>query len=164
MGSKTTLKVMGLAISFGLIFGVVDSCIDYFFFDQKVRFMIFQAPITFMDSLVLNVAPHDMIVRASFMLACVVGGLLTSKLIKESIKGEKKLAESEHRFRCFYEGAFEGLAITVNGKIVDVNDQLLKIYGYERNELIGKEVYILVHPEDKKLVKGNIKRSYKNPY
>jgi PAS domain S-box-containing protein len=117
-----------------------------------------------MDSLVLNVAPHDMIVRASFMLACVVGGLLTSKLIKESIKGEKKLAESEHRFRCFYEGAFEGLAITVNGKIVDVNDQLLKIYGYERNELIGKEVYILVHPEDKKLVKGNIKRSYKNPY
>lgn len=164
MGNRTTIKVMGLAISFGLIFGVIDSCMDYFFFDERVRFMLFQAPLSFMDSLIFNVAPHDIVVRASFMAACIIGGLFTSKLINETTKGEKDLAESEHRFRCFYEGAFEGLTITSRGKILDVNDQLLRIYGYERSELIGKDIDMLVDPEDAEMVNTHIKNSYENPY
>ena len=155
---------MGLAVLFGIVFGVIDTCLDYFFFDQRVRFMIFQAPITFMDSLILNVSPHDMIVRASFMLACLIGGALTSVLISETAKGKKELAASEHRFRRFYEGAFEGLAITSKGKILDVNDQLLRMYGYKRDELIGKDIDMLVHSDDIELVKTNIDNSYEDPY
>src|SRR5688572_3638901 len=54
--------------------------------------------------------------------------------------------ESEERFRALAEAAWEGIAFSRDGAIIDLNSQLAEIFGYERNELIGKKVLELVAP------------------
>ena len=51
-----------------------------------------------------------------------------------------ELQESEIRFRSLTEAAFEGIFISENGKILDASDQGLKMFGYERAEMIGREI------------------------
>jgi len=54
--------------------------------------------------------------------------------------------ESEERFRALAEAAWEGIAFSRNGVIIDVNPQLADIFGYPRQELIGKPILDLVAP------------------
>ncbi len=65
---------------------------------------------------------------------------------------EDALQLSEQRFRALTAAAFEGIAITERGLVVDVNDQMAKLLGYERNELLGKEVVQMVAPESRDAV------------
>ena len=46
----------------------------------------------------------------------------------------------ELHFRALAEGTREGVAVSVNGILQEVNDQLSRILGYERNELIGQPI------------------------
>lgn len=52
--------------------------------------------------------------------------------------------ESEERFRALAEAAWEGIAFSRQGVIIDANPQLAHILGYQRGELIGKPVLDLV--------------------
>jgi PAS domain S-box-containing protein len=69
---------------------------------------------------------------------------------------EAKLAASESRFRLLAASTFEGIGITEQGRIVDCNEQLLKMLGYTRAELIGTLVSDLVPAEDQDTVVANI--------
>jgi PAS domain S-box-containing protein len=75
----------------------------------------------------------------------------------------KALHESEQRFRTLSEAAFEGISLTENGIIVDLNDQQAKIHGYNRNELIGKSVIDLVAPESRQRLVEAIRNREKGP-
>ncbi len=84
--------------------------------------------------------------------------------ISERKQAEKSLQESERRLDAFYNASFEGIAITVKGKIIDCNRQFADIIGYGVDELIGKEVIELVPEEDQDLVFENIRSGYDKPY
>ncbi len=84
--------------------------------------------------------------------------------IKDRKRAEQELKESEDRLKSFYGVAFEGIAITDHGKILDVNNRICEIYGFSREELIGSEVMNLVAEEDRELVLTNIKSGYNKPY
>jgi PAS domain S-box-containing protein len=60
--------------------------------------------------------------------------------------------ERQRRFRIMAEAAFEGIALTDRGRIVDVNDQLARMVGRERQELAGRQVADFVAPEHRDLV------------
>jgi PAS domain S-box-containing protein len=60
---------------------------------------------------------------------------------------DNALYESEQRFKTLAEATFEGIAISENGIIVDLNDQHAYMHGYEREDLIGKHVREIVAPE-----------------
>jgi len=77
---------------------------------------------------------------------------------------EKELKENEERFRSLSEAAFEGIAITEKGVMVDVNDAVSRMYGYSLEELKGKQVMDLVAPEDCELVLENIRSGYEGVY
>jgi len=66
---------------------------------------------------------------------------------EEKRKTEQEIRNSEYRFRTLAEASFEGIALTENGVIIDLNDQLAKMYGYERKELIGKPFIDIIVPE-----------------
>ena len=56
---------------------------------------------------------------------------------------------SEERFRSYFELGLIGMAITSPSKgIVEVNDEICKILGYERDELLKKTWAELTHPDD----------------
>jgi PAS domain S-box-containing protein len=72
--------------------------------------------------------------------------------ISERKKAEQALRESEERFRNLTAAAFEGIVITENGRILDINDQALKLFGYERPEMVGRNVTEFVAPESREIV------------
>jgi PAS domain S-box-containing protein len=55
-------------------------------------------------------------------------------------KQKRELQESEARFRGLSEATFEGILIHDKGCIIDGNDTLEKIFGYQRAEAIGKNI------------------------
>jgi len=60
--------------------------------------------------------------------------------ITDKFKLEKKLKESEKKFRILYESTpFSIALINSNGIIVDCNPTLTNMIGYEKSELIGKK-------------------------
>jgi PAS domain S-box-containing protein len=76
--------------------------------------------------------------------------------ITERRQTEEALRDSEARFRTLADATFEGIAITEHGRIVDANEQLLRIIGGTRPELIGQEVASLIAPEDRDRVMASI--------
>jgi PAS domain S-box-containing protein len=72
--------------------------------------------------------------------------------ISERKKAEQAFRESEERFHNLTAAAFEGIVITDNSRIVDINDQGLKLFGCERQEMIGRDAIDFVDPEWRSIV------------
>ena len=69
--------------------------------------------------------------------------------ISEREFAEKALQKSEERFRSYFNLGLIGIAITSPKKgWIEVNDQMCKILGYDRNELMKLTWAELTHPED----------------
>ena len=67
-------------------------------------------------------------------------------------RAEAATRESEERFRQTFELAASGMAhVTLDGHFLRVNRSLCQIFGYARDELIGRSVKELSHPEDRDL-------------
>ena len=69
--------------------------------------------------------------------------------VTERKEAEEKLIESEKRFRSYFELGLIGMAITspIKGCLA-VNDELCKILGYERDELLSRNWAEMTHPDD----------------
>ena len=65
---------------------------------------------------------------------------------------EAALRESEEKYSTLVEDALIGVYINKEGKIDFANDKFAAIYGYSKDELIGMDSAMLVHPEDRSLV------------
>ncbi len=65
-------------------------------------------------------------------------------------EGEKAIKESESRFKAIFEGAGIGIAVTdPYGKLIESNEALEDFLGYPKQELLGKAIIELVHPDDR---------------
>ncbi len=82
-----------------------------------------------------------------FLGISIVMTLIPAIVLHERNLRMKDLQESEERFRNLTEASFEAVCITDNGRVLDVNDQGLKMLGYERHEVIGREIFECISPE-----------------
>jgi PAS domain S-box-containing protein len=71
-----------------------------------------------------------------------------TKSFREHKPAEKTLFASEDRLKTLTNAAFEGIAITEKGVMLEINNQLAEMVGYTREELLGKPVASLVAPAD----------------
>jgi PAS domain S-box-containing protein len=55
-------------------------------------------------------------------------------------QGEELLQKSEEQFRLLSEASFDPIIIHDKGVLINVNDQFCEMSGYERDELIGKNI------------------------
>jgi diguanylate cyclase (GGDEF)-like protein/PAS domain S-box-containing protein len=74
------------------------------------------------------------------------------------------LQESEERFRRLSEAAFEGIAVHQNGRIIEANQTMSAMSGYEPDELIGMSALDLVAPECREVAQRNITEGNEKPY
>lgn len=88
----------------------------------------------------------------SVLLAMLVIYRLAPAVGSRVARWEQALRESEERFRLLSDAAFEGVAITEQEVLADCNDDLARMLGYAREELIGKPLTQLVAPEHVTLV------------
>jgi PAS domain S-box-containing protein len=75
-----------------------------------------------------------------------------------------ELEREKERFRELSDAAFEGLAIHDGGIIVDCNQALAKMFGYEVSELVGKSSIPLGAPQTRALVREKIESDNREPY
>ncbi len=69
--------------------------------------------------------------------------------ITERKDAEEKLRESEEKFRRYFDLGLIGMATTLPSKqILEVNDEICRILGYERSELLRMTWTELTHPDD----------------
>ncbi|HEY0545533.1 MAG TPA: PAS domain S-box protein [Pyrinomonadaceae bacterium] len=69
--------------------------------------------------------------------------------VTERKRAEEELRQSEERYRSYFELGLIGMAITSPTKgVIEVNDELCKILGYARRDLLQKTWAELTHPDD----------------
>ncbi len=84
--------------------------------------------------------------------------------LAERIQAEAALQQSEQRFRTLAEAAFEGISFTENGVYLDVNDQLAKMVGYDRGDLVGQPIEMVIVPEAHELARQAQRERKVEPY
>src|SRR6185503_14178357 len=84
--------------------------------------------------------------------------------ITERTQAEEALRESEKRFAALSTATFEAIGFSEKGKIIDVNEQMLTMFGYTREEVIGMSVEHLVAPESLDLVQRHRSLNLEDPY
>ena len=67
---------IGISILFGCLFWVMDGVIHFYFFSDFIRLLIVEGPETLMESIILKVPAHSLIVRVSFLVMSLAGGLM----------------------------------------------------------------------------------------
>ncbi len=92
-------------------------------------------------------------------------GKSKKQLVQELADARKRIAELEEyaaeckltedaleislrRFQIPSESTFEGVVLVEDRTITDINDQLLQLMGYSRNEAIGADILPFIHPDD----------------
>ena len=84
--------------------------------------------------------------------------------ITERMQAEEALRESEQRFAALSTATFEAIGFSEQGKIIDVNEQMLTMFGYSRDEMMGMNVEQFVAPESLELVKYHRSLNLEDPY
>ncbi len=96
----------------------------------------------------------------------------TDRLIDEYMKNvdkkveelAKDLKESEQRYKELIENSGDGFFVMdMKGIIVYANESFSKIFGYSKGKIIGKNMLLLIHPEDVSKIKKIFRRDYKIP-
>jgi PAS domain S-box-containing protein len=94
----------------------------------------------------------------------VVKIAVVARDITERKKMERSLQESEGRFHALSDAAIEGIAIHERGKIIDVNNSFLKLFGCDRSDAIGKDILDFAAPESRDIVMKNVLSGYEKQY
>lgn len=102
-----------------------------------------------------------------FVFQAVVGMATLISLIPAIVLAERdttmaKLRASEEHYRILTQAAFEGIAISEFGRLLDVNDQMLKMFGYQRQEMIGRQIVDLAAEEDRPIIAERIRMEREN--
>jgi len=86
------------------------------------------------------------------------------KDITKEKQQQEKLIESEKRFNLLSNATNEVILIHEKGKIIDVNNAVTKIFGYKREELIGKNATIFSAKQSVEKVRNSILSNYNKAY
>ncbi|HEY3275998.1 MAG TPA: PAS domain S-box protein [Syntrophorhabdaceae bacterium] len=80
-------------------------------------------------------------------------------------QAEEALKESEERYRIAIEHSNDGVAIVKGDRHVYVNQKFLEMFGYDdQEEVLGKNVFVSVHPDDReKVMEMNRRRQRGEP-
>ncbi|MCF8075340.1 MAG: PAS domain S-box protein [Desulfotignum sp.] len=84
--------------------------------------------------------------------------------ITERKCAELDLLESETRFKALHNASFGGIVIHDQGVILECNQGLSEMMGYEYSELIGMDGLLLIAEQSREKVKNNIRTGYEKPY
>jgi PAS domain S-box-containing protein len=100
--------------------------------------------------------PGSIVDAQFFLLVATLTGLLTGSIVTERRRTEAALRESEAKYRAIVDNAIEGIfQSTLNGRFLNVNPAMARIYGYASPEEMIQSVtdistQIYVDPDKRK--------------
>ena len=84
--------------------------------------------------------------------------------ISERKKAEDALRDSEARLKALSEASFEATFLSDQGICIDQNPMAEKMFGYSRDEAIGRHGTQWIDSKDREKVKRNMLNGYEKPY
>jgi PAS domain S-box-containing protein len=75
-------------------------------------------------------------------------------------EAERKLRESEERFRTLMAKIPDGVGVSIHGRAVYGNSALAAMLGYREEDLVDSEIANFLHPDDRERAAGRIKALY----
>ena len=111
-----------------------------------------------------DIIPISQSIALTVSLLLMVGLIWVGPLFIKATNANKTVQEHEERFRQLTEAAFEGVAITEDGRFIEVTEQFSSLFGYKRSELTGKQVTELIAPEARVDTLEKIRSGYDKPY
>jgi PAS domain S-box-containing protein len=79
------------------------------------------------------------------------GEVLQLERAEEALQESEEVRQEEIKYGPLIESSLTGIYIDQDEKIAFANKRFAEIYGYLKDELVGKESWRLVHPEDRAL-------------
>jgi PAS domain S-box-containing protein len=147
-GQPDTGYVIAVAFACGLVFWIIDGLVDYYKFREHLRFLIFSAPDNVLDSILFNVSSPDLFARTAFVMTCLAGGALVSRLLRRQHRSAAALKESEVRYRRLHQTMRDAFVqMDMNGCIVDFNHAFQQMLGYDQLTLLSMKDADLTPPE-----------------
>ena len=90
---------------------------------------------------------------------------LTIRKFQQQLQEQNVLLEEQNaRFHKLSEATFEGIEIHDRGNIVEVNRALEKMFGYQRSEMIDRNVLEFIAPASRDIVQQHIDAGDEHPY
>ncbi len=124
-------RVLAGACILGIGVCVADALIDYLVFYEG----------SFLELLITNVPEHELYIRLLIMLSYIVFGTALAIVVA-------KLRQNEKSYRGLFDDALDMIhTVDRSGIIRDANNAELNTLGYEREELIGRKLLDLIHPD-----------------
>jgi diguanylate cyclase (GGDEF)-like protein/PAS domain S-box-containing protein len=87
----------------------------------------------------------------------ISGMLGVTRNVTARKQADLALQKSEQRYRTLSTGTFEGVVLTANGRIVDLNDQFARMLGYTREEMLRRPMLDFVAPADRPMAEAAIR-------
>jgi PAS domain S-box-containing protein len=84
--------------------------------------------------------------------------------ITERKRAEDPLRDSEARLRRFFEAAFEGLVIVDQGTILDANQAIVDLFGYQIPDVLGRNVLEFIPEGERERVRERIRTGDERVY
>lgn len=110
-----------------------------------------------------RVAAHDQAMQArAEELERAVQALQSE--IEGHHRAEALLRESEERFRRLAEATFEAIAVTEQGRLVEVNENFVRMFGYDREQLTSMHAPDFHPPDQRDLVRRMNLSGQEAPY
>lgn len=130
-----TGPIISAFLLLGLVFWIISGLTTYLFHAQEVEFFAGPNGYTLADSLILNIPLHDLFARIIFVFTCLFAGLIVAKYVA-------RYQESEARYKSFFNNDHLVMLIIdpQTEKIIDANPGACSFYGYEKEELTGKDL------------------------
>lgn len=94
----------------------------------------------------------------------VTGAIESVRDISEHKSALAARSESEARFHLLADAAQDGIFVQDNGIIRDINERAVELFGYLRDEMIGREIFSFIAPGSMDLVRHNIEEKYKKSF
>ncbi|MBY0454087.1 MAG: diguanylate cyclase [Burkholderiaceae bacterium] len=88
----------------------------------------------------------------------VVGYQGVGRDVTQRVQIQRRLQESEERYRLLVTQANEGISVVQDGQLCFANPKLLELVGYNLQEVKAKPFGQFVHPDDRALVQENYQR------
>ncbi len=76
----------------------------------------------------------------------------------------KSLRASNERFQLLFNSTFEGVLVHENGKILQVNEAILKMFEYPREKFIGADLLTFIKPDDREIAVEKMRDWEVGPY
>ena len=116
---------------------------------EPVRY--YENPVITSEGLERTIFWHNTVTRDAHgaIIQVLSSGLDITERLEDERRAQQALRASEQRYRTIFERAANPIArIAMDGTILDYNQQTVRVFGFEAQELRGQPATRLIHPDD----------------